>query len=151
MRNTRTMRQFLFQLLVEPFFPFIQWFGRITGIAKEAKTLEGENRRQPYLVGRLLPGTRVEDAEALLKSKGFYMHRAAYADPGQVVSMRKLDDENPKRQYHIRIFSDSEVRGHYEWTPEDNFIAHMNETVRDERHDDFMRFVGSLIVPTSRT
>jgi hypothetical protein len=145
MGNTRTVRQFLFQLLIQPFFPFIQWFGRVTGIAKEAKTLEGKYRRQPFLVGLLKPGTRVEDAIALLKTKGFYMHRVAYPDPGQVVSMRRLDDVNPTHQFHLRIFSDSEVRGHYEFTPEDNFMAHMNETIRDPRHEEYMKWLAPII------
>lgn len=57
--------------------------------------------------------------------------------------MRKLD--NFDFCYHIRLFEDGEIRGHYERTVESNFIAHLREIGMEPRAAQFRRFVGSIL------
>lgn len=145
MRNTRTFAQFFFLLFVRPIFPCIQWVGRITGIAKEAKTVEGPHRRQPYRIGYIQDAVDKKKIATHLTLNGFFIERMAYPDPGQILSMRRLDTIHPDQQYHIRVFSDGEVRGHLEYTPEDRPLAHMEEKLFVERNDLFRVWIGPLL------
>src|SRR5579862_9607169 len=81
--------------------------------------------RQNYVFGRLAPGRNVEDFIQYLHRKGFYNHFIAWHDDGQLISLRKL--VNFEWQYHLRLFRDGEVRGHYEYTPESHPKWHMQE------------------------
>ena len=132
MRNLRTVPQLLFRVGVLPVFLVLQALGRVSGLASEAKTLEGPYRRQPFLVGRLAAGIRKKDAVNALRANGFFFQPFAYPDPGQVASLRKLDERNPVFQYHVRIFEDGEVRAHYEYTPEDHPWKHLDEYVLED-------------------
>lgn len=145
MRNLRTLPQLLVRIFVLPVFPFLQWLGRVSGLAKEAKTVEGLYRRQPYLLGTLVKEISVERAKDILISRGFFLHRMAYPDPGQAYSLRRLDDVHPDFQYHLRIFKDGEVRGHYEYTPEDHPIDHLNEVIHREEKEQFLIFTKELL------
>ena len=104
--------------------------------------------RQDYVIGRMAPGVKLEDFLRYLHTQGFSNHFIAWEDDGQVVSLRKL--VNFKWQYHLRIFGDGEVRGHYERTPEGHPIWHLKEIGREERRKDFLRFIGDWVVPRSR-
>lgn len=145
MRNLRTFPQLVFRVFVLPVFPVLQWAGRVTGIAKEAKTVEHPHRRQPFLQGNLKKELSVPEARELLLEAGFFMNRLAYPDPGQVLSMRRLHDTMPDHQYHVRIFSDGEIRGHFELTPEDHPWEHMDEWVLEPRHEEFRGFIGAIL------
>ena len=76
------------------------------------------------------------------------MNRVAYFDPGQVLSMRRLDQEKPDRQYHLRIFNDGEVRGHYEYTPEDKPRKHLNNEIMERREREFAPWIAGIITPS---
>jgi hypothetical protein len=123
----RTLPQKLVGIFIEPIFPFLQKVVQSVGIMREAPTLEGAHRRQPYLIRMMRPDETTEILITRLESVGFSLHDIALNDPGQLVSMRRLDEKYPDRQFHIRIFNDGEIRGHYELTPEDHPMDHWNE------------------------
>lgn len=145
MRNLRTFPQLVFRIFVLPIFPFLQWLGRVTGIAKEAKTVESPHRRQPFLLGSLKKELSVREAKRLLLAAGFFMNRLAYPDPGQVLSMRRLHNTMPDHQYHLRVFSDGEIRGHFELTPEDHPWKHLDEWLMEPRYEEFGGYIASVL------
>lgn len=132
-------------MVIRPFFPFLQWLGKKSGFFIGAKTLEDPHLRQPYRIGQIQKGVGLEEIQQHLARNGFFLERVAYPDPGQTLSMRRLSDEHPDRQYHLRVFSDGEVRGHYEYTPEDHPIQHLNEALFEKREEDFKGFLGKLL------
>lgn len=69
----------------------------------------------------------------------------AFVDPGEEFGMRKLCPVDYRYQYHVRVFKDGEVRGHYEKTPEDYPLDHLNEVDFQNRQDDFYAMFGELI------
>src|SRR5258708_5141909 len=103
--------------------------------------------RQNFIIGKMAMGVRLEDFLRYLHSQGFWNNFIAWHDDDQVVSLRKLVDF--EWQYHLRIFKDGEVRGHYECTPESHPRLHMKEIGMEERRDDFLRFVGDWVAPSS--
>lgn len=119
------------------FFPKIQKFFLKLGLH--------EKGRQRYHIGWLAPGKTLEGLKRHLHEKwGFGNHFVAWTDTGQVLSWRKLADF--KDQYHLRVFEDGEIRGHYEYTPEAKPIAHFAEKGETERHEDFIKFLGEFCV-----
>lgn len=104
-----------------------------------------EKKRQPYHLGWLAKGKTLQDLEKHLHEKwGFGNHFVAWQDTDQVLSWRKL--ENFDLQYHIRIFSDGEIRGHHEYTPESRPIDHFKEVKEEPRFEDFKKFLGEFVV-----
>ena len=104
-----------------------------------------EKGRQQYHIGWLAPGKTLEELENHLHTQwGFGNHFVAWGDNGQVLSWRKLEDFD--NQYHIRVFKDGEIRGHYEYTPESKPIEHFIEVNEQPRLDDFKKFLGDYIV-----
>ena len=101
--------------------------------------------RQPFLLGTIAPGLSVEDFVAFLVEKGFAYHRVAWEDDGEIVSLRHV--ENFVYQYHVRIFEDREVRGHYEYTPECYPILHLWDVGRQDRREEFLELVGDRLIP----
>src|SRR3989338_11173180 len=101
--------------------------------------------RQRYHVGWLASGKTLEELKKHLHEKwGFGNHFVAWVDDGQVLSWRKL--VNFDYQYHIRVFSDGEIRGHYEYTPESKPIAHFDEVSEEARITEFKKFLGEFAV-----
>lgn len=100
--------------------------------------------RQRYHIGWLAPGKTLEGLKRHLHSKwGFGNHFVAWQDEGQVLSWRKLADF--QEQYHLRVFSDGEIRGHYEYTPEAHPIAHFDEKGESPHHAQFIEFLGDFV------
>lgn len=99
--------------------------------------------RQRYHLGWLAPGKSLEDLKAHLAKQGFGNHFVAWDDSGQVLSWRKFDGFD--WQYHLRVFDDGEIRGHYEKTPESAPIDHFSETGEEPRTPEFLAFFGDLI------
>ena len=56
----------------------------------------------------------------------------------------KHDPEKPDWQYHIRIFCDGEVRGHYEMTPEDHSFTHMKSTNTIDKEKELKEMVSDI-------
>lgn len=146
-KRLRTLPQWLFFLFIRPIFPLLQWFGHVSGLFVHAKTIEPPYNRQPFLIGRLSNTKSLDELISHLKQAGFFFERLAYKDPGQVLSMRRLCDTYNDRQFHIRIFSDGEVRGHYEYTPEDHPIAHMQEALFEPHTEQFRKWLSPFLAP----
>ena len=103
------------------------------------------NKRQRYHIGWLAPGKTLEGLKLYLHSKwGFGNHFIAWTDKKQVLSWRKLTDFQD--QYHLRVFSDGEIRGHFELTPEAHPIEHLTEKGEVDKKEDFLKFLGDFVV-----
>jgi hypothetical protein len=101
--------------------------------------------RQKYHIGWLAPDKTLEELKKHLHYKlGFGNHFIAWEDDGQVLSWRKL--MNFQDQYHLRVFCDGEIRGHFELTPEAHPIAHFKGKGEEERNADFLIFLGDFAV-----
>jgi hypothetical protein len=98
--------------------------------------------RQHYLIGRLDPN-KIEKFLKYIATQGFGYHFVAWEDSDEVIGMRRLDGFY--HQYHIRIFADGEVRGHYEYTPEAHCIKHLKKVGQQERRKDFAKFLGDWV------
>jgi hypothetical protein len=100
--------------------------------------------RQDYVLGFLAPGKKIEDFLQYLASQKFGNHFIAWDDDGQVASLRRLEDF--KWQYHLRIFKDGEVRGHYELTPESHPFKHYGKKGQEPRREKFEEFLGDWVI-----
>lgn len=101
--------------------------------------------RQRFLLGHLASHTSFEALVQHLLHNGWGNHFIAWEDDGQVISLRKTDGF--KRQWHLRVFQDGEIRGHYEYTPESHMVWHMQEVDMEERRDEFLELLKDHIVP----
>ncbi len=101
--------------------------------------------RQKYHIGWLAPGKTLEEMKRYLHEKwGFGNHFVAWTDDGQVLSWRKLADFQD--QYHLRVYKDGEICGHFEFTPEAHPIDHFIEKGEIEKKEDFLNFLGEYVV-----
>jgi hypothetical protein len=101
--------------------------------------------RQRYHIGWLAPGRTLEGMKRHLHEKwSFGNHFIAWSDTSQVLSWRKL--VGFQEQYHLRVFSDGEIRGHFEFTPEAHPLDHFDEKGEKERNADFLKFLGDFVV-----
>ncbi|HNW71534.1 MAG TPA: hypothetical protein PKZ36_02455 [Candidatus Paceibacterota bacterium] len=101
--------------------------------------------RQKYHLGWLAPGKTLEDLKKHLHEKwSFGNHFIAWTDDGQVLSWRKLNSFED--QYHLRVFKDGELRGHFEYTPEAHPVDHFVEKGEVNKKDDFLKFLGDFVV-----
>ena len=106
--------------------------------------LKIHNSRQKYLLGHLSLNNNIETLTEFLLTQGFELDLIALRDPGQILGMRKLD--TPLYQYHIRLFCDGEIRGHYEYSPEAKPIAHSFENGIEPRKDFFNKILTGYLV-----
>lgn len=102
------------------------------------------NIRQKFFLGHLNSDFSKENFVNLLLDQGFEVDIIAYKDPGQIVGMRKLD--TPLYQYHIRLFVDGEIRGHYEYSPEARPVAHSFEVGIKSGKDFFEKILANYLV-----
>lgn len=103
-----------------------------------------EKKRQQYHIGWLAPHHNLAGLKShLARVWGFGNHFVAWEDKDQVLSWRKLDSFND--QYHLRVYSDGEIRGHYELTPEASPIDHFMSVDMHAKTRDFLRFLGPYV------
>lgn len=138
MKNIRTIPQLLVRIFIRPLFPFFQWLVLALGIIKAPK------ERQSFSFGFLRKDISLTKARKHLSSCGFFMNRIAFNDPGQVLSMRKLSDKDPRWQYHLRIFEDGEICGHFERTPEDYPLRHLAADGQIKKEEDFIVWIKDI-------
>ncbi|MFA5791778.1 MAG: hypothetical protein WC884_01950 [Candidatus Paceibacterota bacterium] len=101
--------------------------------------------RQKYHVGWLAKGKTLEGLKKHLhKEWGFGNHFIAWVDEDQVLSWRKLMDFQD--QYHLRVYKDGEICGHFEFTPEAHPVEHLEEKGEREVKEDFLKFLGNFVV-----
>lgn len=135
-KKVRTVPQLLAYVFLRPVFPTIQKFTIRIGIFTPPP-------RQRYVIGFL--SVSIEEAVVHLSEMDFHHHCIAWPDPGQVASMRRLCNDRRGMQYHIRIFEDGEVRGHYERTPEDHPLKHLLKKDFEDRTDHFHSWVNHIL------
>jgi len=100
--------------------------------------------RQKYHLGWLPPGkTLAELKNHLHKKWGFGNHFIAWIDEDQVLSWRKLTDFQD--QYHLRVYKDGEICGHFEFTPEAHPLEHLEEKGEIDKKEDFLKFLGEFV------
>jgi len=100
--------------------------------------------RQKYHIGWLAPRKTLEELKKhLYKKWGFGNHFIAWIDEDQVLSWRKLTDFQD--QYHVRVYSDGEICGHFEFTPEAHPLEHLEEKGEVNKKEDFLKFLGIFV------
>lgn len=124
--------------LIYNFFPtFQKWFLKL-------HLIWHDQGRQRFHIGYLAQGKTLEGLKKHLNEKwGFGNHFIAWGDDGQVLSWRKLLDFN--HQYHLRVFSDGEIRGHFEYTPEGHPVEHFDEKDETFHRGAFLKFLGDFV------
>ncbi len=146
MKNIRTFRQFMW-FLVKPIFPYLRDIFLRANVTK----VKGHNVRQRFSIGYLKQSLTHEDLQIHLEVFGFYREKMALIDPDEVYGMRKLDSENASFQYHMRLYRDGEIRGHYEKTPEDFPLDHFNEIGFEERRQEFLEMLFVVLEDSTNT
>lgn len=136
MRHIRTAKQGVWEM-VKPVFPFFRWLSIKLGFVTQLP------ERQRYHLGYLRDGITYGEFVNHLHTQHFVFQRMAFIDPDEVIGMRRLDDSDPCYQYHVRVFKDGEVRGHYEKTPEDFPFDHLKEIGLQDRSEHFVTFFGN--------
>ncbi|RJQ35165.1 hypothetical protein C4568_01600 [Candidatus Parcubacteria bacterium] len=131
--------KYLFWRVYTPYHPFLRDTALALGIVKH----EG---RQNFLLGHITPEA-IPEFIARCVERGYGNHFVAWNDDGQLASLRIVEDF--ERQYHLRIFEDGEVRGHYEYTPECYPILHLREIGLEDRRHIFNEHIGDLITPVA--
>lgn len=123
---------------ITPLFLLIRWLLLKSRIIKH-------DFRQPFLLGHLRAGKTPQNLLDHLALQGFTKNSLAWIDQGEVFSARCL--LSLYHQYHIRLFDDGEIRGHYEWTPEAHPFDHLMEQGFEERREEFLEILGDMVVP----
>lgn len=100
--------------------------------------------RQRYSLGFIAPHSSVKKLVTHLVSNGYGNHFVAWVDDGELISLRYTVDF--RHQYHIRIFSDWEVRAHFEYTPECHPLLHMREEDVEHRREEFLALLREHIL-----
>jgi hypothetical protein len=103
--------------------------------------------KQNYLLGHIAPGRSMEDFVQYLVERHIRNHFVALRDDDEVASLRRVVDF--EHQYHLRIFKNGEVRGHFEYTPESHPKWHMKKVGQEARRADFLEMLGDWIIPAS--
>lgn len=134
----RDRLKYVFWSLYTPIHPHVRDAALSLRIVKHAG-------RQDFLLGKIAPGQTFKEFISFLVSKGFANHFIAWKDDGEIVSLRRL--HNFAFQYHLRIFRDGEVRGHFEYTPESRPMLHIKAICQENRREEFLRILGDRIVP----
>ena len=99
--------------------------------------------RQRFPLGWLASGKTLDGLKQHLSAQGFGNHFVAWLDKDQSLSWRRLDGFD--YQYHLRVYTDGEIRGHYEYTPESRPVDHFREVGEEERREDFLNFFGEFL------
>lgn len=129
--------QYVFWRLYTPWHPFFRDTLTTIGVLKP-------HQRQDFLLGTIAPHLTIQEFISLLVDQGFGNHFVAWKDEGEVVSLRYVEDFT--YQYHLRVFKDREVRGHYEYTPECHPRWHLQEVGLENRHTVFFDFFGDALI-----
>lgn len=140
--------KYAFWRVYTPFHSIVRDIFVRLGIRRAFRTLGiiSTEGRQDFLVGIVAPGRSVKEVIAhLVDNHGYGNHFVAWKDDGQVASLRKSADF--RFQYHIRIFDDGEVRGHYEYTPEYRPWRHLREIGQVERNAEFLEILEGHVTP----
>ena len=140
--RARHLPKYAFWRLYTPLHPLVRDSVVATGLVRPGG-------RKDFLLGYVAPGQTIKEFVSYLVDKGYGNHFVAWHDEGQVVSLRYVEDF--VYQYHVRVFEDGEVRGHYEYTPECHPVLHLKEIGLQDRREFFYRHLGDRIVRYGET
>jgi hypothetical protein len=129
--------KYAFWCAYTPLHPFVRDICLTLGVVHHSG-------RQNFLVGKIASGQSLEDVVNFLLKQGYGNHFVAWKDDGELVSLRKL--VGFERQYHLRIFDDGEIRGHFEYTPECYPILHFKAADQRDCQQEFLSLFGGMIV-----
>lgn len=99
--------------------------------------------RQRFLIGKLKKNKNKKDFKKYLLAQGFEPDPYAWIDDGEVLSLRKLDKQ--EYQYHLRLFKDGEVRGHYEYAPDRHPLKHYWVKGLVDRKENFKKILRGFL------
>lgn len=99
--------------------------------------------RQEYLIGHLKDTQSVYNLKKHLTKNGFEKAILSWIDTGEILSMRKID--NKIFQYHLRVFNDTEIRGHYEYSPEAKPLFHCLEKYFEPKKEYFTKLTKKYL------
>ncbi len=134
MSPLQKMKQHIWNALY-PVFPYLE----------RAALPFHSKQRQKHHLGWIAPNRSLSELKRHLHGKwGYGNHFVAWEDKDQVLSWRKLTSFN--EQYHLRVYSDGEIRGHYELSPEASPIRHFFATGQNSHRRDFFNFLEGFIV-----
>ena len=132
--------KYYFWKVYTPYHPFVR------DLALRLKIIRHEGR-QEFLLGHIKPEKSIREFIADCVRLGFGNHFVAWHDDGEIASLRIVEDFS--RQYHLRIFTDGEVRGHYEYTPECYPRRHMKKMGMEDRRAFFYDLLGDHLTPSA--
>lgn len=124
--------------LFEPIFPSVRDFWVFLGFIKHST-------RQPHLLGKLKPGLTKKSLRTKLNLAGFSDDYLAWIDPDEILNMRKI--VKTIYQYHVRLFLDGEIRGHYEYTAESHPFKHLYDKGMTDGRDYLLPLLQDLLLP----
>jgi hypothetical protein len=127
-----------FWRIYSPLHPFVRDISLSLGIVSHAG-------RQNFLIGNVAPDQSIEKLIAFLIEQGYGNHFIAWKDDGEIVGLRRA--VGFKYQYHLRIFEDGEIRGHYEYTPECHPFLHFKAINQADKREEFLELLKGKIVP----
>jgi hypothetical protein len=139
--------KYIFWRFYTPFHPFVRDMSIKLHIVSLKYKEEQFGARQDYLIGTIAETETIESVVHYLIEKGYGNHFVAWEDAGEVVSLRY--SENFSTQYHIRIFEDGEVRGHFELTTEHSPFKHYYAVGMEDRREHFVMLLGEKITPAT--
>ncbi len=129
--------KYFFWRLYTPCHPLVRDAALALGLAHH-------KGRQDFLIGTVAPGHTIQDFISYCIERGYGNHFVAWRDEGQAASLRFV--ESFVYQYHLRVFEDGEVRGHYEHTPECYPLSHLKRKfVFEDRRDVFYAQLGDWV------
>lgn len=142
MLDAKTLPQFIW-LLLKPVFPALRNIFVRAGLITPLTM--GRHR---FPLGFLKSNFSPREFRTLMRERGFFLQPMAFTDPEQILSLRRLDPENFNFQYHVRLYKDGEIRGHYEKTPEDHPLDHLREIGFEAKHEEFTKMLSGILDET---
>lgn len=133
---------FIFWRMITPLHPGMRRLSARLGLIDFNQFLDGQGR-QRFLLGTIAPEHNIDTIIEHLVQNGFGHNTLAWEDTGEVASLRLSDGF--RFQYHVRIFSDGEVRGHYEFTPEAHPWKHYYEEGMVPEREYFEQLLGDRL------
>lgn len=136
----------LFRKIKKNFWKFLapHW-GPIRDFLLKIGIIWHEPGRQRFHLGWLREDKTPDEFMHHLQDIGFHNHSLAWVDEDEYFGLRRDSEENEDFQFHVRLFNDREVRGHYEYKTEAIWYKHFWEIGMESRKDDFIKFVGDWL------
>ncbi len=116
-------------------FPILRWTYRVLGFRFQAPD---------FKLGKLKSTIQLKEFKAFLHRRGFERNHLAWVYDHEVLNVRKRLLNG--RQYHIRVFKNGAVKGHYEYSPEHSPLKHYWCERIEARKNEFKNLLGGFLV-----